>query len=631
MCGIAGIIDFLGRNRNGESVQQMLNMMQHRGPDNEEIWHDEYTVLGHRRLSVIDLSDRANQPMDIKNGNFVLTYNGEIYNYIALQKELIKEGVQFETTSDSEVVLKGCAKWGVIEFVKKATGMWAFGLWDKKEKSLWLCRDRIGQKPLFYTNKSSVVTFASTFTALRKVIGKKEISLSNINFFIGSGFVPPNSSIYDEINKVKPATCIKFCRNKVKEYNYWMPDYSKEKKLSEEEAVLSTEIQLKSAVKRCLVSDVPLGFNLSGGIDSSLTTAMATEDGYEVNTYTMILPDKESDESRYAKKVALKYKTNHHEILLDTDAFSTLENHSFYHGEPFGDSSSVASYAVAKKTKKHVTVCITGDGGDEVFGGYSNIHHGLKYDNYVKHLPKTLIPFLFLTSKILDNFSYTKRFSKRVLNLSEMIKYGVDSYIVGRYDIPSFEKELLYKNTKLERFISESNKSITGYLLELTSSCRDATSKILMSDLLFNLPGDYCVKVDSANMANSLESRSPFLEHSLIDFATKIPRKLLLKSNEQKYLLKEISRKRFPLDNIYRRKQGFSIPLEDWLLTTRGQDLIETVYSGSLVKDNYINKGGLQECYSRLKKGLTNPKLIWNIIILELWYNDIHLGRKLKV
>ena len=212
-----------------------------------------------------------------------------------------------------------------------------------------------------------------------------------------------------------------------------------------------------------------------------------------------------------------------------------------------------------------------------------------------------------------------------------MIEFGVEKYIVERYDMPNYEKNLLYKNTILEKFINEANNPIMNYLLKLVSTCRDETSKILMSDILFNLPGDYCVKVDCANMAHSIESRSPFLEHSLIDYVSKIPTKILLKSKQQKYILKQISEKRFPKENIYRTKQGFSIPLKQELMSNQGKEILKKIYTGNLVRDNYINLEGLKECYLRVEKGLTNPKLIWNIIILEQWYNDIHLGDNLNL
>lgn len=630
MCGIAGSLNFSGNHQNTDIVKQMLDVMDHRGPDSEGLWNDNDICLGHKRLAIIDLSSSANQPMVSEDGTFITVFNGEIYNFFELKHELEKQGVVFRTNSDTEVLVEGCKLWGVLEFTKRAEGMWAFAVWDKHKKELWLCRDRLGQKPLYFIQQDNTLRFASTLTALRKTLPNPDIDLESMHQFLGCRFVPPHRSIYLGVEKIPPASCFVFNTNGHKSWKYWRPNFSEEQEMSESEAIAGISKRLKKAVDGCMISDVPLGFNLSGGVDSSLVTALAVAGGHHPMTFTMSLPGETIDESPYAQAVASKLGTDHHTIPLKIDSLKFLTKLGYYFGEPYGDPSAIPSYFVAQETRRWVTVCLNGDGGDEVFGGYPYTQIGHKLDSILKYIPKSSLPLFNLANEITSRIPGFSILARKIDSLGNLLNEGVRGFFIRRFGLSIDVRKNLYQGTRLEKFVHDDYADIIDPMMD-QGECRNDLSRILFSDLIFNLPGDYCAKVDSATMAVSLESRSPFLEHQVIDFVSRIPTNILLKGQEQKYLLKKYASKFIPRHCIYRKKQGFSLPITKWLSGPEGRKLRNLVKRGRLVHDNLLNPSGIDFCFSRLQEERHYTELAWNIICMEIWYRTIHNNEELDL
>ena len=606
MCGITGLISI---NFRKNDLVKMTDSLTHRGPNASGYFFDQDkgVALGHRRLSIIDLSSKANQPMTSHCGRYIMVYNGEIYNFKDLANKLKK--TNWKTSSDSEVILEAFVAWG-IDFAYQLNGMFAIAIYDKKEDKLFLLRDRIGIKPLYYFYDERDFIFSSELKAILAIKKNLEINKESIYAYLHLGYIPSNYCIYENTYKVKPGSYITFKDNKIHEEFFWKPE--KYISSSVHTGFIQTKKKLKSllqkSVERRLVSDVPLGTFLSGGTDSSLVTAVAQElNCKKINTFSIGFKESKFNESNYARAVAKFLNTNHHEfILTEIDAINELENIMDHFDEPFCDSSALPTMLVSKMSRKYVTVCLTGDGGDELFMGYG----AYSWANRINH--PIYGTFRNSIGRIL-NFSSDNRI-KRGAMIFRSPKVNWKSHIFS-------QEQYLFSESEIKNLLIPKIKTnIINELNQQNDFKRKlrADEKQSIFDLNNYLINDLLVKVDRTSMYCSLESRVPLLDHNIIEFALNIDRNLKTRNGVQKYILKDLLYEYIPKKIMERPKWGFSIPLEKWLKNE--------LY---FLVEKYLNKKSIEETnllryemVSLLVKKYMNGESylynrIWNLIILQ--------------
>lgn len=620
MCGIVGIWDF--KNKVDRSlILDMRDSMYHRGPDSKGVFFDDNyeLALGHRRLSIIDTSGAGSQPME--KGDFVITYNGEIYNFEKIRSELKKEGILFQGNSDTEVLLLAYIKWGK-RAVHKFRGMFAFAIWDKKQKKIILYRDRLGVKPLYYYFKDGLFVFASEIKAIAKHPKiKRNINFEALSYFLKLGYIPAPLSIFDDIYKLEPGHFLEIDRNKrATKEKYWdivdcysnpgQIDYSREKEVEE-----LLEEKLIDSFNLRMVSDVPVGVFLSGGIDSSIVTALLQKKQGNLNTFTVGFESNNYNEAHHAKEVASFLKTNHYEIICTPkNAMDTIFKIPEIYDEPFGDSSAIPTYLVSEFAKNKVGVALSADGGDEIFGGYK------KYSIIGNFLEKTnniptcfMYPFSLLRKSPLFFYKFKKigdAFTQRN-NLKDLYKILMEFYYDDEIDKLLKNKSYDFNNNPWNHFNSLGNF--------------DKLTQMQIIDFKTYLPDNILVKVDRASMAASLESREPFLDHKILEFAGSLPLNFKIRDGQSKYILKKILYKHIPQKLVDRPKQGFDVPIDEWL---RGdlKHLMEKYLS-----EDKIRGDGLfdEKMIKREKQAFLSSKMffsgksyyfrIWRLLIFQMW------------
>ncbi len=620
MCGIAGKLIFGSNIIKEKDLISMANAIAHRGPDYQGIYLSENKKLGmvNRRLSVQDLSSKGHMPMFYKD-NLIITCNGEIYNFKEERKKLEKIGYKFDSQSDTEVLLKLYDKYGV-DCLKHLRGMFAFAIYDKKKSLLFMARDRIGKKPLKYYFDGKVFIFASELKAiLTQSEVKKEIDHNAIYDYLTFGYVLSPRTGFRNINKLEPGSylILDIKNKKLIQNKYWLPDYSEKLNLTENEWQKQIIDTLTESVKLRMVSDVPIGAFLSGGIDSSTVVAlMAQASTRPIKTFTIGFKNKNLDESKYAENIVKRYKTDHHPLYVEPHNVEILPDLARSYEEPFADASNVVTYIVSKLAKKFVTVALNGDGGDENFVGYERfkrVQRDYRFDKYFSFSKNPLS----LSSKVLKKAfgknikteRLNKFFSKSKLPFYE--RYG--SYIQYFSDC---DKQILYK-TYPSKYLSSFEQIDKAFNEPKNIDVRD---KALYWDMTRYLPEDLLVKVDIASMSVGLESRSPFLDQNLIELACKIPFGLKYKNGQYKYILKMAIKNLVPDENIYRRKIGFTIPLDQWFEGSLND------YSRSILlkKNSFItsifNTNYIQEMLSTHSINTDFGPRLWALLSLELWY-----------
>jgi len=588
MCGIAGIVDF-NNKVNREFLIKMREALIHRGPDETGLWIDKTEHIGftHTRLSIIDLTFQGHQPMwDIKE-QCVIVFNGEIYNYRKLRLDLEKRGYLFKGNSDTEVILNSYLMWGE-ECLKLFNGMFAFALWDEREKVLFLARDRAGQKPLYYFLEDNRIIFASEIKALlNSPFLKKEIDLEALNFYFAYGYIPYNKSIFKKVRKLLAGTYMVFNKleSTIKTYYKILPQekYLKNYKFEDYENKLE-EILLDS-VKLRLVSDVPVGAFLSGGLDSSLIVAlMRNFIKGKLQTFSIGFTDKRCNELPYARKIAEYFETEHYEFILQPDNKKTLELIVSIFDEPFADSSFIPTYYLSRFTKQKVKVALSGDAGDELFAGYNIYQASLWFNKFKESLPYFLRKLFYHAGELLVEDFKGERFLKRFLLSSLM------DFIERRLYFRDFQRKLLFNPEVLSHL---KGNLLSPELYRLESMSKNNLNSLTYSDFKIFLCDDILVKVDRASMACGLEVRSPFLDYRLIEFVFKeLPDEMRLKKNCKKYILKKVARKYLPVDFDFKRKQGFVIPIHKWMKGPWRGVLIELIneYETPLLNSEYVNR-----------------------------------------
>ncbi len=606
MCGIVGF--YSGQIRYDVTVlHNMLIMLTHRGPDKQNIFIDEPFYLGHARLSIIDLSDLATQPMISANGRYIIVYNGEVYNF----KELsAKYSLQTRSHSDTEVILELFSEKG-IGIVNELNGMFAFAIYDIIEKKIFFARDRVGKKPLFYFTDNNFFAFASEIKALLKhpyIQKKLTINCKAINYFLHLGFIPEPETIYNEIKKF-PAGYVGIYKNNVLELNcYWNLDTKLKTKPLNNELQAKEELHqlLKSAVAYRLISDVPYGVFLSGGIDSSLVAAIAQQLTGNLKTFSIGFVEQKYNEAPFAKKVADFLKTDHTEYVLNiNDALSLLEDYFVQYDEPFADSSALPTMMVSKLARQKVTVVLSGDGGDELFWGYGAYR-------WAKRLKQPWVRFC--RKPMARCLSLGNNRHKRISNLFKYeAKEFLPSHIFSQEQYYFSQREI--KSILKQRFIHQLNFQS----LENIERISEVELQSLF-DFRYYLKDDLMVKVDRASMRFSLEVRSPIIDYRIIEFAYNLAPQLKHNRKIDKYLLKQILYEYIPAKYFNRPKWGFSVPINRWLKNELNNWMRQLLSSDTLQRYPFVDDYEIEKYIKRFEAGEDYLYgRIWNLMVLIGW------------
>jgi asparagine synthase (glutamine-hydrolysing) len=617
MCGISGIMTRGSAPIDPHRVLAMRADMRHRGPDAEGLHSESAVVLGFNRLAIIDLSPAANQPMRADDGSVTLVFNGEIYNFQDLRDQLQALGRTFRTRSDTEVILEGYRQWG-LDLVPRLQGMFAMAIWDAPAKRLHLIRDRVGKKPLFYADGNGEVVFASELHALlRGLPARPEVDPEAIPLFLVYRAVPGSACVFRGVRKVPPATCLTFDAHGVTSWRYWRPSFAAKPARREPEVLEEMEGLLRDAVRRRLISDVPLGAFLSGGVDSSIVTAFMAAAGGRVRTFTVSMPSVGYDEGPFARLVARHLGTDHHELAIEPQISAVLPKLVWHYGEPFADSSAVPSYYVSQAARREVTVVLNGDGGDESFAGYHWHLAARCADLYRRLVPG---PVRRATSPLAPRIAGAAAGPLRRLGRF-LVRWGDRDprrapWIWG--ESPEADLDGLLAPA----FVSALRPRLDAAAQEAYDAADgpEELDRALALGFDTYLPDDLLVKMDIASMAHSLEARSPLLDHRVIEFMATVPGSLKVRRLQPKHLLKSLAARFVPRSVLYRPKQGFAIPLADWL---RGplRPAAERLLTGRRLQERgVLDAGRMRGLLQEHAAGLDRSSLLWSVLWLELWF-----------
>ncbi|MFA5393530.1 MAG: asparagine synthase (glutamine-hydrolyzing) [Candidatus Ratteibacteria bacterium] len=613
MCGIVGRIEKSGRETNPQILRRMADVLRHRGPDDEGHYQKNGIGLEHRRLSIIDLAT-GNQPLKNEAGDIILVANGEIYNFEELREKLKKNGHFFRTKSDNEVIVHLYEEEG-IGCLKELRGMFAFGLWDEKNEQLLLARDRLGKKPLVYAETPFSFNFASEIQALLLAPDiKKEVDRQAIDDYLTFQYIPSPRSIFSDIKKLPAGHYLTYQKGRISLKRYWEIDFNHKIEASESEAGRLVLDTLQEAVRLRMVSDVPLGAFLSGGIDSSAVVGLMSRVSEKpVRTFSIGFSEKDYDELKYAEKVARLFGTEHSEFMVRPDIIAILPEIVKHYNEPFGDNSAIPTYYLCAETKKAVTVALSGDGGDENFAGYPRYRQALTLEKFR--------PFLSVISKSLagiipQNGSDRQRKIAWVLKeahgLSEAERYGRWMTV-----FPLSEKEMLYQPSFKNLLSADPYQQ----LKELWPRANNPLDKMLFSDFNLYLPDCLQVKMDIASMSHGLEVRSPFLDQKVVELAASLPADYKLRSGRSKYLLKKTFKDILPAEVLKRKKMGFGVPLAAWFRNELKDYLASVILSERALKRGYFNSDYLKRLFAEHTGGRANhANRLYLLLILEIWH-----------
>ncbi|MFB3891680.1 MAG: asparagine synthase (glutamine-hydrolyzing) [Phycisphaerae bacterium] len=631
MCGICGIIDFDGRPVDRDLVIRMRDVMTCRGPDACGLHVGPGAALGHRRLSIIDLSPAAAQPMTNEDGTAVLVFNGEIYNFQDLRPELEAAGHQFKSRSDSEVALHGYEQWGLDGLAKRILGMFAAAIWDSRKRQLHLLRDHLGKKPLFYQAVGGRVMFASDIKALWIANGRRvELDEQALDEFFYYTVISGRRTIFRGVHRLPPAHAATFDASGEKLTRFWSPDYSAKQAKSVDEWLEGIDHHLRRAVRRRLVADVPLGGFLSGGVDSSTVCALMAAEGHSrPKTFTVGFTDAARwDERRFSRAVAERIGSEHTELIVKPDVAPILSDLVWHYGEPFGDSSAVPTYLIAREARKHVTVVLTGDGGDEAFAGYSRhrrpwlAHRWRAIPGFIR---RRLLPLAARgVGVIAPRTLFARNLELSAGHLAGDVRAlaAATCWFDGWRDIlytPDFRSRLgAFHPLEAQRPLMDSLRGPTAV---------DKASEYL---LLTTLCDDYLVKVDVATMAHSLEARCPFLDVELLNFAMTIPAGVLLEGNQAKSLLKRYAARLVPPEVVYRKKKGFSVPIRQWMQNEWAAPLERLLLSKTALDRGYFDPRTVRRIIGEHVSGRRNHVArLWTLLVFETW-NRLFVDQTLK-
>jgi asparagine synthase (glutamine-hydrolysing) len=636
MCGIAGLFVIDGRRRDMDLAATALKMadtLPHRGPDGRDIWGDASAGigLGHRRLAIIDLSPTGAQPMHSANGRYVITYNGEVYNFRQLRRELEARGHAFRGTSDTEVMLAAISEWGIERAVERFVGMFAFAVFDRQARALYLVRDRLGIKPLYWSLSGGCLLFGSELRALMAHPSfRPEVDREAVSAFLRYSYVPTPATIFHGVHKLPPGSILSIgAAGEPAIKPYWrlseVVAQTQRNGISADEAATTLDALLREAVRGRMIADVPIGAFLSGGTDSATVVAlMQSCSGRPVRTFTIGFGEAAYDESPYARDIAGRLGTDHTEVLLGADdALALVGDIADWFDEPFADSSQLPTYLVSRMTRRHVTVALSGDGGDELFGGYpkydmlentwrrvGRLPYGVRAlaGRCLGRLPESMFT---TTAGIVLDPGRAERIGEKTRRLAAAIAAQTSDDAAAALNIVGTDQAGLVtgatRSLHLER------------MPDLAASLPDLASRMQAEDMVNYLPDDILTKVDRCSMAVSLESRVPLLDHRVVEFVWSLPR-AIRRGREPKALLKSVLARYLPSAMVDRPKRGFSVPLGQWLsgpLRGWAEDLLAPA---KLATEGLLDAGAVQRLWQRhLSKREQNATALWNILMLRAW------------
>ena len=623
MCGIAGYVTNADEKADRGILERMNRAITHRGPDEDGFYVKNNAALAISRLSIIDLAG-GQQPIRNADGSKWIVYNGEVYNYKELREGLLARGHELYTRSDTEAVLHLFEDHGP-ESLQHLRGMFAFAIWDEAERSLFLARDRVGKKPLLYSHLANGgIVFGSEFRAiLEHPSVSREVDPEALDAYFSYLCVPAPSTAFKQIRKLEPGHWLRWKNGRIETQRYWRPEFNRKIKISEPEAIEETTRILRESTRLRMISEVPLGAFLSGGVDSSTVVAvMAQESSKPVKTFSIGFEDQDYSELKYARKVADHIGAEYHEFIVKPNAVEILPTLIEHYGEPFADSSAIPTYYVSRETRKYVTVALNGDGGDESFGGYERyaaMRFAERYHSIPGLIRKAFVEFPVNMLPAPGSRHSRIRDAKRFVASGSLGK--VDRYFrwCSAFD-PESKRELLTEDFKRSSTGDPRNELEKWFKYANGSGIAEAA---MFADMMTYLPNDLLVKVDIASMANSLEARSPFLDHKLIEFAASLPEEIKTRGADTKTLLKKVAANLVPREVVYRKKMGFGVPIGDWL---RGEmaPFVNDILLSDSSRGRGIVRNEVVEKYIREHRERTNDHAthLWTLLVLELWFRQ---------
>lgn len=644
MCGIVGVIVRPGAKVPSLRLQMMTNVIAHRGPDGAGTWisADGHVGLGHRRLSIIDVSDAGAQPMTSASARYTVSFNGEIYNFQALRQELENAGARFRGHSDTEVMLAAFDAWGISAALPRMTGMFALSVWDAEEQTLCIARDRLGIKPLYYSTTNNELVFASELRALVAWQGKlPPVSAQALAEYVRLGYVPGPVSIFEGIYKLPPGTFSVYRAGVLSQPQaYWklsnVVNAGMNSPLANTtEALDGLEAKLRSAVASHMVSDVPLGAFLSGGIDSSTVVAlMQAQSSRPIKTFSIGFHEHGYDEAQHAAAVARHLRTEHTELYIsDADARAVIPDLPDIYDEPFADPSQIPTFLVSKLAREHVTVALSGDGGDELFAGYNRYVFVARFWERLKFLP---LPLRKLAGRALSGIppatwdSMFRRTSPLLpSNLSPALpgqKMHKIASILPSESLIALQRLLVAQWPNPERVLAgrwaHTNEKDLGRLYH--DNTLSATQQQMIWDTQTYLVDDILTKVDRASMRVGLEARVPLLDHEVVEFAWRIPMSMKLKEGSGKWLLKQLLYRHVPLELVDRPKMGFGVPVDSWLRGSLQEWAESYLAKDRLIDEGFFDARVVRQTWEQHLNGVVNAGgQLWTLLMFQLWFEKV--------
>lgn len=631
MCGICGIINYgNGAHVDADVLKNMNGKLRHRGPDDKGYFLENGVGLAMRRLSIIDLVS-GNQPISNEDGSINIVFNGAIYNFCALRKDLEGLGHKFRTNSDTEVIVHLYERFDT-ECVTRLRGMFAFAIWDRNRSRLFIARDRFGKKPLVYSDKNGRFAFASEIRSLLAMPDmSRDIDFAALDLYLGLQYIPSPRTIFDDIRKLPPAHWLVLEKGNLKIRRYWnLPLDAPRTKLTIQESKEMIKAKLSESVKIRMISDVPLGAFLSGGIDSSVVVGLMSRlSGRPVKTFSIGFQELDFSELPYAREVSKAFGTDHTEMIVKADMADILPEIASNYGEPYADSSALPSYYLAREARRHVTVALNGDGGDENFGGYPR-YIGVSRLRMMDYVPA---PLRLLGSKALQpvlTAFMSKRFSDKSGRFMRnyFLADNAQRYFQSICIFNAEQKAGLYSES-FKGLLNSSYQGSADYIRGFFEAVDvlDPMNQLMFVDFSSYLPECLMVKMDIATMANSLEGRSPFLDHEFVEFVFTLPGRWKLAGlgrKNAKWILKEAMKDLLP-PRIYRRdKMGFGIPVGAWFRGRLKEYWCEHVLSSKALSRGYFEEGSLRQIFEEHISGKMNHGYrMWTLLMLELWHREV--------
>ncbi len=622
MCGITGLVDLRSERQVSEQLLRAMNdSLFHRGPDGEGFHLEPGVGFGHRRLSIIDL-EGGKQPLYNEDQSVVVTFNGEIFNFIEVEKELLSRGHIFRTRCDTEVIVHAWEEWGV-ECLKRFNGMFSFAIWDRNKRTLFIARDRLGVKPLFYAEVDGWLVFGSELKAVLKHPNvSRDIDPTAVEDYFTFGYVPDPKTIYRNIKKLEPGTYICLQRGRpIKVNRYWDVPLMEKRQAGVDFFGIQQELRdrLKESVRKRMVADVPLGAFLSGGIDSSAVVAMMRELGNnKILTCSIGFKEAQYDESLYAKMVADVKHTDHKAETVDSSDYSLLDKLVGIYDEPYADSSAIPTYRVCELARKYVTVALSGDGGDESFIGYRRYRLMAMEESLRSKVPLALRQAIFgPLGRWYPKLDWAPRMFRAKTTLQALARTTVDAYLHG-ISLSSDEMRGRLFSAQFKRQLQGYSSREVFHDHVKDKTFEDGLSMAQYLDFKTYLPGDILTKVDRASMAHSLEVRTPFLDYEFVEWASSLPTDLKLHHGTGKYVLKESLRKILPNEVLFRKKMGFSVPIDVWFRGSLNEHIRKAMQAPHLRDSSIFDANYLDLILRQHVSGQRNHSAaLWSLLMFE--------------